>query len=421
MRLKNVKKLLSLLIGTIFCYAIMLSAVVPVFSAESATLSISSIEGNAGDTVQVDVSLLGVTSMAQGYVDIAYNPQIIKPLANGVTSGELVKGFLFDANPNYSSRIVRIAWLSTSAKSGSGKICSIRFQLFKSGQTSLEADKLDLKNSKSEPIPCSVVAGSVIVKGDSDLVSNVTSSNTSDIIPNITSNSTGSTIQGEIINPSLNLGRSTSIQASGGNPYPGLARIKEAASVLVLPTPSLAGVKVLNDIEQHWANNYIQRLAALGVISGYPDSTFKPDNIITRAEFAHILSMALKLPSGDTSSDFKDWSNTARWARPGIAAVVKAGIVKGYGDGTFQPEQPISRSEMVVMIIKSMKKEVSPDGVSTFSDNSRIPGWALPYVQQAVIEGIISGQDGNLFKPNDPATRAEVACILTRMLDKMQK
>jgi len=193
--------------------------------------------------------------------------------------------------------------------------------------------------------------------------------------------------------------------------------------LVITNNPTVAGIanaKMLNDIGRHWAQNYIQSLVALGILNGYPDASFKPDKTISRAEFANIITAALKLPDTETQTAFKDWGNTAAWALSGIASAAKAGIINGFADGTFQPDQAISRSQIAVIIIKALQKEVSIRGQTNFSDNAEIPSWALPYVQEAVKSGLVTGKGDNQFKPNDPATRAEAACILAKMLEQMK-
>ena len=291
-------------------------------------------------------------------------------------------------NPDYSvgsSKAVRVVWASSGSTSGSGQICSISFKLLKPGVSALQFNDCKLTSADLNAIPCSATDGSISVNGDS------------------TSGTDNSGSSSSVTNGSSSGGSSTSgTSGSSANP--------------VTPAAS-AGTPVLNDIGQHWAKSYVERLVTSGVLSGYPDSTFKPDNTITRAEFARVIYLALKLPASDAGADFKDWTGTAAWARTGIVAAVKAGIINGYDDGTFRPDQPISRAEMAVIIMRAKNAGTSSGNAVSFSDSKQIPAWALPYVQEAVQLKIITGKDNNQFKPNDQATRAEAACMLCRLLD----
>lgn len=364
--------------------------------AGEAVLSVSSAQGDVDNTVEVEVSLSEVASLAGGSFNLIYDSRLVTPATNSVTSGELIKGFLFMPNPDYSvgsSKAVRVVWASSSSTSGSGQICSIRFKLLKPGVSALQFNDCKLTSADLNAIPCSATDGSISVNGDS------------------TSGTDNSGSSSSVTNGSSSGGSSTSGTGSSGS-----GSTSGSSANPVTPAAS-TGTPVLNDIGQHWAKSYVERLVTSGVLSGYPDATFKPDNTVTRAEFARVIYLALKLPASDAGADFKDWTGTAAWARIGIAAAVKAGIINGYDDGTFRPDQPISRAEMAVIIMRAKNTGANSKTEVSFSDSKQIPAWALPYVQEAVQLKIITGKDNNQFKPNDQATRAEAACMLCRLLD----
>jgi len=101
----------------------------------------------------------------------------------------------------------------------------------------------------------------------------------------------------------------------------------------------------------HWALAYIETAKKNGAIDGYPGGTFRPSGNITRAEIAKMMSQALKLPSG--TSSLRDIGSS--WAKDYIAACVKAGIVKGYPDNTFKPDNNATRAEAAVIIASQVK------------------------------------------------------------------
>ncbi len=145
-------------------------------------------------------------------------------------------------------------------------------------------------------------------------------------------------------------------------------------------------------------------------MTGYPDGTFRPDNSITRAEFAAALARAMGWQENPGAANFAD--GLPEWARGFIGAMVERGVTQGYEDNTFRPDQPISRAEMVVMIMRALG--IEPAGTPGFSDN--IPDWAKGYVAAAAGQGIVNGKPGNLFAPADDSTRAETAVMILRML-----
>lgn len=180
---------------------------------------------------------------------------------------------------------------------------------------------------------------------------------------------------------------------------------KEAETV-----PVLAPVINLNDIKGHWAQAQIEKLVAAGAISGYPGSTFKPDNTITRAEFATVLVKAFKLEAKN-GKVFKDTSN--HWAKDAIATAAAHSIVSGYNADTFAPDEFITREQMAVMISKAAKL-TAIEGSQNFSDTQQVSEWAQDAVNKASGHKIISGYPDNSFRPKANASRAEAVTVIAK-------
>lgn len=173
--------------------------------------------------------------------------------------------------------------------------------------------------------------------------------------------------------------------------------------------PIPAGLK---DISGHWAETNISSLVAAEAVSGYPDGTFKPNNTITRAEFATILVKAFKL----NLKEGKVFNDTAdHWARESIATAAGHGIVNGYSDTAFGPDDNITREQMAVMIVKAAKLTNTAEG-KIFADKARISDWAQEAVSGASGKGIISGYPDNTFRPKANATRAEAVSVIVKAL-----
>ncbi|MNI23529.1 Endo-1,4-beta-xylanase A precursor [compost metagenome] len=173
---------------------------------------------------------------------------------------------------------------------------------------------------------------------------------------------------------------------------------------------------MLTDISSHWAASAIQKAVAAGFVNGYTDNTFRPNQQVNRAEFITMLARALKLPESGTG-DFKDNSAIPAWAKSYAAQAAAAGIVSGYADGTFRPEQKLSRAELTVMIVRSLGITVDPQAKLTFADAGAVPAWAAPYVAAAVEKSLVSGIGQNRFAPNQTATRAEAVALIVNMLE----
>ncbi|GIP30809.1 Ig-like domain-containing protein [Paenibacillus sp. J2TS4] len=172
------------------------------------------------------------------------------------------------------------------------------------------------------------------------------------------------------------------------------------------------------DIAGHWAKSNIKRAAAKGIVSGYPDGTFRPNHPVTRAEFTVMLFGALQLEEEGSTLTFTDQDQIGIWAKQTVAKAVKAGIVSGYGDGSFRPNAQITRAEMAVMIARALKLPLNANTVAGFTDDESIPQWAKGAVEAIRGIGIVDGRGGNRFVPNEKATRAEAAVILLRMIER---
>ena len=169
---------------------------------------------------------------------------------------------------------------------------------------------------------------------------------------------------------------------------------------------------VLTDISGHWAEKNITELAALGAVSGYPDGSFKPDNKITRSEFTVILVKAFELEpkSGKVFSD-----TVSHWAKDSIATAASYGIINGYDENTFGPDDTITREQMAAMIVNAAK--LTPGSAElSFTDRNSISDWSRESMAAAVQNGIISGYPDNTVRPQGNATRAEAVTVIINAL-----
>jgi len=163
---------------------------------------------------------------------------------------------------------------------------------------------------------------------------------------------------------------------------------------------------------EHWAANDIAKLTNSGYINGYEDGTFAPGNFITRAEFVTIINK-VKGVSATTGKLFTDVSKDA-WYANEIDKAVTAGFITGYDDGTVRPDACISRAEVAVVCYKAWN--LTPEGQLYFADSNSIGTWAQQQVATLVARNIISGYEDGTFRPSDAITRAEVAKIVSRLI-----
>ncbi|WP_438448042.1 5'-nucleotidase C-terminal domain-containing protein [Gorillibacterium sp. sgz5001074] len=180
--------------------------------------------------------------------------------------------------------------------------------------------------------------------------------------------------------------------------------------------------KTFADLKGHWARNEVELLASKLLVKGQTDTAFAPDAAITRAEFAALLVRALGLkPDAAGASTIAD-VKSGEWYAGAIGAAVKAGVMKGFEDGTFRPNASITREEMAVMIARALaaagkgEAQTQTDASRKFADGSQIQAWALDSVGRSAAAGIVNGTADNRFQPSAQATRAEAAVMLKRFL-----
>lgn len=178
---------------------------------------------------------------------------------------------------------------------------------------------------------------------------------------------------------------------------------------------------VFKDVEKNfWAYDAIYNLADKGLIRGYEDGTFRPLNKITRSEFSKIIAEFLPESLDAKANTFKDL-NKNQWHYEHMNRAVNAGILKGYDDGSLKPQQEITRDEATVMIMRLLEyKNIelkNKDKKENFKDSKNIQDWAYDAILSLSGEGIIEGVGNGYFAPRRSINRAEVATILTRVLD----
>ncbi|NIK69733.1 S-layer homology domain-containing protein [Paenibacillus sp. BK720] len=193
-------------------------------------------------------------------------------------------------------------------------------------------------------------------------------------------------------------------------------------------TNSLYAVAVTDasfkDIAVHWAKADILLLANKRIVNGVSADLFAPNRNMTRAEFAALVVKALGLTRGSAAStpSFADVPSTA-WYASYVRTVVQYGIVKGMSDGTFRPNQEITRQEMAVMLTRALDQITKHEQIhfeapkAAFpQDGSQIADWAQSSIDELVAKGIMQGKSAGKFAPLDHATRAEAAVTLKRLL-----
>ena len=170
-----------------------------------------------------------------------------------------------------------------------------------------------------------------------------------------------------------------------------------------------------------WYADAVQYVCENGLMTGTGADTFSPEQPTSRAMIAAILYRQVGSPMVNTSVTFTDVAE-GQWYTQAVRWANSAGVVTGYGDGTFGPDEPITREQLAVMLCRFAAfrgYDVSAGGMAVreFADSADISDWALEAMAWAVHTGLLGGREGNVLDPTGTATRAEAAAILMRFCE----
>jgi hypothetical protein len=188
-------------------------------------------------------------------------------------------------------------------------------------------------------------------------------------------------------------------------------------------SPGASSGAKFTDIAGHWAQEAIESLVETGIVNGYPDGTFRPNKPVTRAEFLKMAMEAFSIQEEtSTSPSFVDVKEDD-WYFGYVEGAVKASLIDT--DTTFRPNQSITRQEAAKILVIAMGKkdealsratEEQEEILSAFVDSNAISSWAKPYLAQAITDGIFNGFPDRTLKPHWPMKRAEAVTIISRAL-----
>ena len=164
----------------------------------------------------------------------------------------------------------------------------------------------------------------------------------------------------------------------------------------------------------HWAYDVIAELSKTDIIKGYSDGNFRPADEVSRAEVAKMIVVALDLEVENLDSPFKD-VESSHWAHTYIAAAFEAGIINGYKDNTFRPDNKITRAEASAILQRAF--EIEKGLVEVSFDDVPENEWYVEYIDILASNGIILGYTDGSIRPENQIKRAEFAMMLGRVLN----
>ena len=184
------------------------------------------------------------------------------------------------------------------------------------------------------------------------------------------------------------------------------------------PTPTAPGTTIADEETPLAGSVGLNDTDHFAYVIGYDDDTVRPLNNITRAEaatiFFRLMTDEYRQANWSTTNSFSD-VNAGDWYNNAVSTCANAGVLKGYEDGTFRPNAPITRAEFAAMAAGFMDESITDDGTGDFSDTAN--HWAAVAIRRAAKAGWVTGS-GNKFNPDAKITRAEVMTIVNRMLDR---
>lgn len=175
-----------------------------------------------------------------------------------------------------------------------------------------------------------------------------------------------------------------------------------------------------DDITGHYFESSIRSLVAKGIMGGYGEGIYGPDRAVTRAEFATLVIRSLNLAETASTTPEKQLTDLepGKWYTEAVNQAIALGIVGGYPDNTFKPNNIISRQEMAAMIMRAIDTQdvYSEPATLTFKDADKINPIFKDAVQRLVNLKVMNGNADNTFGPKTSTTRGQMAAVLERMI-----
>lgn len=196
-----------------------------------------------------------------------------------------------------------------------------------------------------------------------------------------------------------------------------LAMAITASVAAIFVPPVLAEENFIDVAKDAFYESAVIALVTKEVIGGYPDGTFKPEKLVTRAEAAKMIAFDLQLNFIDhqqTSPTFKDVQKDDWYYQP-VTALTNAGIIDGYQDGTFKPNQAITRAELAFLLVRAYSLLHGNNSTQNPFQDVQPNDWFAHAVQVLYDNKITAGKEANYFGAYDPVTRGEIAAFIYKV------
>ena len=198
------------------------------------------------------------------------------------------------------------------------------------------------------------------------------------------------------------------------------ALLAAAALCLTMAVPAFAADKTFPDVTgRDWCYTQVMQAAKSGLMNGYADGQFGKNDPITRGQMVQILYNYYGEDSG-TNSGFSDVPSSA-WYAKAVTWASKNGVVSGYSNGTFGPNNQLTREQMVTILYNvAGRPATNTSALAQFNDRGQVAAYAVNGFSWAVSNKVVSGTSNTTLSPRGTATRAQVAVILIRYLENVE-
>ena len=234
---------------------------------------------------------------------------------------------------------------------------------------------------------------------------------------------------GQVVRVKLPAGESESTyvpcytDSSGKTVYVPISAVIDGYVTFIAPKDGVYHFKAnpvsFRDVDGHWAEDSIAFCASRGIFNGVGDNCFDPEATMNRAMFATVLYRLAGSPAVSGADGFRDVADGS-WYTDAVLWGQSTGIIEGYGDGLFGPDDPVTREQMCALIVRwldYMGYELpAVTDAKDFTDADQFSNWARESISYAQISGLINGMPGGAFAPQNNATRAENSAVFQRMI-----
>ena len=383
------KKFISLLLALSLCLGMTLTARAagPTLTVETpATLPA------VGQTFTVTVDLAGNPGLGAVQFTLGFDKSVVE--CTRISMGAVLNGATLGGTNPAAKSGAKLAAVTTDAFSGSGEVAVCTFRVVGSGDADFGLKDVILSKPDGTNLNPAV---------------------------HITSPSGGSQSGTTTPPPARpeDPAEEEESPAPGGQEAPETTLPEEETAAPAAPT--------FRDVPAaYWASSHIERAASLGIISGYADGSFRPGNSVTRAQFVTMLWRMAGKPGSTAAAPFADTVNLNADFRAAIAWASEHGYVNGVTATSFKPNATITRQQAMAILfryngsVSGMELMLTDVYDSQFTDSASIGAFAKPGVYWAVYNGVVTGTTATTITPGGTATRAQIAVILLRYMDKFQ-